>query len=119
MATTYAPVHVAFHGQTFLAEIEDNTLYLVVRNLDGTTKRLGPSALIEKADKVKYEWAVQTQFKATLEGGETITMFDRKKMKAYSKEEELQKLKVAVATRLLDQPVLNLFPKNIHKQYAE
>lgn len=116
----FAPVASNWHNQNFAVEIEGDNLYLGVFSEDRESfKRLGAWAEILPASPIKYSWDTQTTFEGSVEGGRTITVYDRKNNKPFTEKEEKRQLVIALASELLAGPLHELFPKNNHVQYAD
>lgn len=112
--------YIQFHGQTFLVEIDGDVLHLVVQNEDGSFKRLGPSATIEKAEDLDPKvFGSNPHYQGVMHTGRRFYVWDGGP--AYTDQKKEYKVLVSyMIDRLLDL-VIDLFPKKKGQtiQYAE
>jgi hypothetical protein len=123
--TMYAPQTVHYQNQQFLVAIEGDTLTLCVVNADKSIKRLPVAATIKAAKPytgtrkslIDRGLLFQPLFCAEVDGQELDININSQR--ASEEQDEKKWLKNKVANWLLDSGLNRLFPRNVHKQYAQ
>ncbi|QMW05294.1 helix-turn-helix domain-containing protein [Spirosoma foliorum] len=112
-------VYMQHHGQTFLVEIEGDSLYLVVQNEDSSFKRLGPSAQITSAPMLDpVVFPTQPHYEGVLNTGHRYSVWENGGAAYKDARKEREALVKYLIDKLLDK-VIDLFPGNKKVQYTD